>query len=453
MILTNSTHRKLQILAILVLFTLNCFSQQKKQVYISGYAYNFNNGVLVEDKSEFESLTIKNGERLFIPDSNRFFSVRFELNAPNYFRIGRNIFYLSAGDSINAVLDYNDPMKAIFKGTHSVENTYLKGTPFPKGGSYLEAGDGIKSNIPLTIEGILDNERERNLELNKIKPQINPEFYRLEMVRNKADVMNSLEMLKGYYTSINKIPNNQLKEISQQIDIAINPYLKKYAVGMLDIRNLKLVVYRDVYSFIEKYINSTQKIPHQFKDWIAGEIIKSKALQFENKDSILALKKLIPSIKTKAYQTALNETINELTKLNIEDQAQEILLTSIDGVKLSLSNFKNKVIYLEFWATWCGPCIEDKPYVEKLINELKDNEDIVILSISIDEDKAAWKKYLQKKDIYKHEYLVNRNFMPDYHIVSVPRMILIDKYFRIVNLNAPSPRSKDLKSKLIELSK
>jgi thiol-disulfide isomerase/thioredoxin len=434
-------------------FISNCIYAQKQPLaHLSGKLNNFNNAVIVEDKSEFEGINIEDGQRKIVTDSNSSFKISFPLSQSNYFRIGRNIVYFSPNDHINLTIDYNNPQKAIFEGTHAMENTYLKNTPYPKGGSYLESGDGIKQTIPATIEYVLQQFSIKNKELLAIKDKVDSKFFRLELARCNADLINSLIKIYTYYTYINKTPKDSLPYIKNKIDSLTVPLVQKYSINFLQDENLQLVVYRDILDILIKYQSKGTTIPQKIQDWIKCNEIKDKALSLENKNEIKALKKEAYLVKTITYKNALIKTIDELTKINVGDEAKDFILTDLTGNKVSLSAFKNKVIYLDFWATWCGPCIANRPYLDSMIHLFKDNKDLVFLSISIDDQKDQWLTYLKKKNIYQYEYIVDRNDILDYHIVSIPRIILIDKAFKIVNLNAPPPNAKGLQGLLKKLS-
>ncbi len=428
------------------------YGQKKNSVHLNGYLYNFNNAVLVEDKSDFEGINIEDGQRKIVTDSNSSFKISFPLSQPNYFRIGRNIVYLSPSDQIRVTIDYLNPQKALFDGTHSIENTYLKSTPYPKQGSYLEAEDGIQSTIPSTIEYVLKQYNNRNKDLLAIKEKVNSKFFRLELARCNADLINSLSNISFYYTYVKKISKDSLPYYKKQVDSLTIPLIQKYSINFLKEENLQLGVYRNILGIVIKYQPKGTIIPQKIQDWIKCNEIKDKALSLENKSEINELKKEANQISTITYKNALMKTIDELTKINVGDEAKDFLLTDLNFNKVSLSTFKNKVIYLDFWATWCGPCIANRPYLDSMIHLFKDNKDVVFLSVSIDDQKDQWLTYLKKKITYKYEYIVDRNDIQDYHIVSIPRMILIDKAFKIVNLNAPPPNAKGLEKLLIQLS-
>lgn len=432
------------ILFSLFLFIKFTYAQAVKTIKISGKAINFNNSVEVEDMTEFKDISLSSSERIFVPDSNQNFSIQFKIGIPGYYRIGRNIIYISPGDDIKASIDWKNPTKAIFSGSRQIENTYLKLTPFPKAGSFLDGETGIQSSIAKTIDYILIKSKERSRQLDSIQRIVSPEFYQLESIRIKADIINSFMSLPTYYSWVHKISKDSALIIQQQSDSLTRPIIAKLSKGLVDPINLKLVVYRDILKTILQNQPSTFSIPQKINDWFKASAIKQKAITLDNKNDLIALNKGIDSINSGVYKNAILSTIAQLTQLNQGDPAIDILLINTDNQTIPLSNFKNKVIYLEFWATWCGPCLTDKPKMELLKQLFKNDDSIVFLSVSIDDNLDAWKKYLIKQGVSKDEFIVDRNKLSNYNLLSVPRMILINKDFTIEQLYAPGPGDKQL---------
>lgn len=79
----------------------------------------------------------------------------------------------------------------------------------------------------------------------------------------------------------------------------------------------------------------------------------------------------------------------------LEAHYHDFTLENLDGKKVSLSDFDGQTILLNFWATWCGPCISEMPSMEELYKELKD-EGFVIVSIDLRESKASVEKLIKK---------------------------------------------------------
>ena len=95
--------------------------------------------------------------------------------------------------------------------------------------------------------------------------------------------------------------------------------------------------------------------------------------------------------------------------------------------KLRLSNLTGKVVYLDFWASWCGPCRKSFPWMNK-INKRYSSDDFVVISVNLDEDIKAAKKFLGK---YPAQFSVTYN--PDgdiaeqYKVMGMPSSYLIDR--------------------------
>lgn len=90
-------------------------------------------------------------------------------------------------------------------------------------------------------------------------------------------------------------------------------------------------------------------------------------------------------------------TIWDFTEEKIKTLPNEIF-RNINNEAVNLESYKNKIIYISFWATWCKPCLEEKPSLEKLKKELNENSELVFIDISLDTDAERWKSYINKND-------------------------------------------------------
>ncbi|TCI90166.1 TlpA family protein disulfide reductase [Tenacibaculum sp. M341] len=115
---------------------------------------------------------------------------------------------------------------------------------------------------------------------------------------------------------------------------------------------------------------------------------------------------------------------------------------NFDGTKSSLDDFKGKYVYIDFWATWCNPCLSEIPSLKEVEKKYHD-KNIEFVSISIDdkEDHDAWKNMVKDKELTGIQLYANRDteFTSAYAVNSIPRFILIDPDGNIVTPDAPSP--------------
>lgn len=91
------------------------------------------------------------------------------------------------------------------------------------------------------------------------------------------------------------------------------------------------------------------------------------------------------------------------------DKATDFTLRSIEGESVSLTQYEGKVVVMSFWATWCGPCKEEMPHLQKMY-EAKKEEGLVVLSISTDDARSASKvKPFIKKNAYTFPVLLDKD--------------------------------------------
>ena len=128
------------------------------------------------------------------------------------------------------------------------------------------------------------------------------------------------------------------------------------------------------------------------------------------------------------------------------------------GGTTSLADLKGKYVYIDVWATWCGPCKREIPFLQKIEEKYK-SKNIHFVSLSIDEKGAheAWKAMVKDKEMSGIQLFAPKDwkskFVRDYGIEGIPTFILIDPKGNIVSASAPRPSSKELPALLDSLLK
>lgn len=127
-----------------------------------------------------------------------------------------------------------------------------------------------------------------------------------------------------------------------------------------------------------------------------------------------------------------------------------------DSTWISLKELKGKNVYVDVWATWCGPCIEEFPSAINLQKKYESNENIVFLYFSIDRNQKMWKDFLHNNPNLKGMHIVEVegteiSIQESYIINAIPRYILINTEGIIVNSDAPRPSSKEIEIEINDL--
>ena len=136
--------------------------------------------------------------------------------------------------------------------------------------------------------------------------------------------------------------------------------------------------------------------------------------------------------------------------------APDIKLLSPDGKAFSFASFKGKYIYIDFWATWCGPCIKEIPSLIELEKEYH-GKDIAFVSISFDKDADVpkWKNFIKKNTMGNIQLWANtegnKRLTKSWNISSIPRFVILDREGKVVDSNAPFPSSREIRPLLNKL--
>jgi thiol-disulfide isomerase/thioredoxin len=122
-------------------------------------------------------------------------------------------------------------------------------------------------------------------------------------------------------------------------------------------------------------------------------------------------------------------------------------LPDTSGHIVSMKDFKGKVVLIDVWATWCGPCKAQFPFLKQIEEEYAGNKDLVFVGISVDkaDAKEKWLAMIRKEGLGGVQLLddVGKQFANKYEVSAIPRFLLIDKQGRWIEIRCPRPESKE----------
>lgn len=144
--------------------------------------------------------------------------------------------------------------------------------------------------------------------------------------------------------------------------------------------------------------------------------------------------------------------MNEMAQLKTGDQGLNFSFPDNNGKTVKFADLKGKVVLIDVWATWCGPCKAEIPHLKKLETEVH-GTDVQVVSISLDEekDKAKWQKMIKDEQLGGLQLFASGwgDFAQYYKITGIPRFMIFDRQGKVVTIDSPRPSSPELK-KLLE---
>ncbi|MGW8121131.1 TlpA family protein disulfide reductase [Roseivirga echinicomitans] len=204
---------------------------------------------------------------------------------------------------------------------------------------------------------------------------------------------------------------------------------------------------------------------------VMDSVLNNKYLSPNTRDYLLyywmtELGQSISVDETKAYFSKFKITVND--KKLISELESKLLIDldrfrskrdtlylvkndrSLNMLKEFLSENKGRIVYVDFWASWCAPCIKEMPASRRLRKDYE-NAPVTFLYLSIDKDYDAWNKSNTEQKLrgYPNSYMIvnkdQSSFLSDLELSSIPRYLIFDKQGRLVDENAPRPSHASLR--------
>ncbi len=139
------------------------------------------------------------------------------------------------------------------------------------------------------------------------------------------------------------------------------------------------------------------------------------------------------------FQRIIAGAKGELKKMEALGKPLEMKFTAVDGREVDLSKMKGKVVLIDFWATWCGPCVAELPNVKKAYGELHE-KGFEIVGISLDKDEKKLTDFVAKNEMPWPQFCDGKGWgsvlAREHGISGIPAMWLVDKKGNLVDQSA-----------------
>ena len=228
----------------------------------------------------------------------------------------------------------------------------------------------------------------------------------------------------------------QRPKLSERIDLSSLGLSEAVQAQLDSITAGNLVTLEKWSSTSARYDLAQEKLEGRVLYWfLAGELIrgfKRGSKDFSaTKDKWEEFQEINPHPEyTEVVQAALYKAL----KLQPGQPAPEFTLYDLDGQPVSLSQFKGQVVLIDFWASWCGPCIVDLPDLRRIKRKAAD-QPLVFLNLSLDTDEAAWREAVDKHGIEGVHVRADgwgADVAKSYQVNSLPSYYLVDSQGLIV---------------------
>ena len=401
------------------------------------------------------------------PNSRGQFVLSFSGKFPSSLRMGidnpkkwQMSYYAESGDALRVETDFGSITNFSGKGAGKAEVLY-------KEAKETEAAFGkmdwqkITANELLQLFSKLGQQAISDLEANKAK--VSPSFYKEQSIalvyKKKGSELTVPLFCKGYLGRklSASIPDNfwdMDKGISMSDELLANKAYKDFMASSYPV----FIRYRELFNkgIIDTPLSREDgaRLDYRLIENAYTGKVRSVALSrilqngFESAKEVEVFKPLMDEYLAKyadaeeAKQVKLS--YSNLAKTSVGKVPPFFTLKDQQGKNVTLKDFAGKVVYMDFWASWCSPCrYEMKNGSPKLHEKFKDNKDVVFLYVSIDDREDLWKKAIADDKVEGVHVLSTGGFKSPvgqaFNIQGVPHYIIIGRDGKIFDNKAPRP--------------
>jgi thiol-disulfide isomerase/thioredoxin len=450
--------RKITFLSLMALLAISCNNNEPKVSIIKGELANYSDTIVrIMSKGLTDTVFIK---------SDGTFEYETQLLNPVFLtvRIGRptlNLFLLP-GETLIVKHDFSNAIdKVVFEGELGEANRQVASTnkslrsafpdfrafyalPFEMFSAKL---DSVKGLAIQSLDSLVGHHKVyKALEKQRIDyavkgmmldyPMYNSNFTGIELNPDSID----FSFMNDFNFNLNE--NLSVPEYASVVSKYVNTlhwinFQKTKDNGKSNFE--KRVILFELIDSIVTNIEIRDYIKHQS----VMETIQFEALE----DAKNSTELFLSQAKTQPYVNLIKNALNYRMILSPGKPAPSFSLTGIDGTTYQLSDFAGKLVYVDFWATWCRPCREQLPHFAKL-KEIYAGKPVAFIAISVDDDRDAWVKMVTEQGMKGIQLHADRAWSSDvvkkYQVRAIPTFVLIDENGKIVEYPATRPSNPDI---------
>lgn len=396
------------------------------------------------------------------------FSFAFQQTAPGFYVVGTSphspmnnyVFYLNPDEQLLDI-DVDDDVSYSLPGKNTLANKEIERwhnliLPLKARAVYfMKFNSNYVDYFPLL--------EEKLIEIDAYTPAttddevFNNSFNKYRYYDLLTDVLNFINTPRSEHPKIKDFP--EFLNTVSLAEITADPAILGYPYGMRLIDFVRRLSIKRLMENASKeeasQISDTYEALHRDLPQIQNLIVKGEVI-LETGQSIKSFEGLNQFynefgkyLVTESQKERMHRML--VDKANIADgqEAFDFKFKNINDKEIALSDFRGKVVYIDVWATWCGPCLKEIPYLKKIESDYTD-KNIVFLGVSVDspKDYTKWKEFLVKEGLVGVQLFAGdkaEEISKPYKITGIPRFILVGKDGKIISSDAPRPSSKEVK--------
>jgi len=259
---------------------------------------------------------------------------------------------------------------------------------------------------------------------------------------SKTDLPNELEYFANKYFAQADLKSSAFEDMPLMFDV-----FNKYGTILTKVRGLSEAKLRDILN------NTLNKVPEKSgaRKMALGGVIS--ALKGANNPLFIPFANtyLEQFCKDSKGCNNLKKQIKAAESFIVGGEAPDFTMNNLAGEPVNLSDFKGKVVLIDFWASWCGPCRKDNPHVVKLYNKYK-GDGFEILGVSLDKTQNSWEQAVVKDKLTWTQVSDLKGWKNEvaqlYSVKSIPHTVLLDKEGKLIAMKLRGPA---LDKKLAEI--
>ncbi len=391
----------------------------------------------------------------------------FEETETFTFNAGNTAFtlYLSPGDSIYITADAEEFAETFLaQGDKAHESMYAR--------KKIKASreSGMNDYMKLMAHGTEAYFAKRDSVINVVKAHyetlaeqegVDPDFLEMEEAYFKYLELHMDYLYPMYHGHITRKHKDSIDFPTEEVKERLN------AVPLDQVHLLKVTSYENViehrlndkmqeileqdstikekadYYNLARWMAADSLISHpQVNDYVKYKIIRDQMSYRGPVNAEEMYQKFMASNTTPKYQESLEKIKAKWEPINPGKDVPDFAFTDIEGNEVKLSDLRGQLVYIDIWATWCGPCIAEHPHWDKVKAEYADKP-VAFVTVSIDNTRAPWEKMVKEKKMDGYQWFAENAWQSEltqhFMVNGIPRFLLLDAEGKIIDPSADRP--------------